>query len=148
MKKIHLILAIIVLLSSNLKADSDDVKKEVVVPNLPAMTLPLSRAIEYNDMIFVSGQIGADPITGVIGKTVEEQTEQVLANLKQILEASGSSMDKVLKVNVFVKNMNDFNTVNQIYATKFTKPYPVRTFVEVARLPLDVLIEIEVIAHK
>lgn len=110
--------------------------------------MPLSKAIEYDGIIFVSGQIGSDLYTLQIVEGIEAQTKQVLDNISTILQSVNSGMDKVLKVNIFVKNLNDYHTVNKIYATYFNKPYPVRTFIEVSRLPMDVLIEIEVIAHK
>ena len=79
---------------------------------------------------------------------IEEQAEQVLQNLKNLLEASGSSTDHVIKTTVFIKDMNDFAKVNEVYATYFTKDFPARSCVEVARLPKDVLIEVEAIAYK
>ena len=80
--------------------------------------------------------------------TIEVQAEQVFKNVKNLLEASGSNLDQVIKTTVFIKNMNDFAKVNDIYATYFTKDFPARSCVEVARLPKDVLIEVEAIAYK
>ena len=100
-------------------------------------------------MVFTSGVISIDPKTNtLVAGTIEEQTEQVLSNLKNLLEAAGTSMDNVVKTVVFIKNMDDFATVNEIYANYFTKDCPARSCVEVARLPKDVLIEVEAIAVK
>lgn len=128
---------------------ADSMKKEVIVSGVPQNPLPLSRAVEYNGLVFVSGQIASDLTTGKLTQGgIEVQTKQILDNIVMILKAANTDTSKVLKVNIFVKNIDDFNTVNEIYGTYFSKPYPTRTFVEVARLPRDVLIEIEVIAHK
>jgi len=99
--------------------------------------------------IFTSGQVPLDPETGaIVGTTIEEQTEQALKNVKAILEEAGSSMENVLKTTVFIKNMNDFAAMNAVYATYFTEgSFPSRSAVEVARLPKDVLVEIETIAY-
>ncbi|WP_167957816.1 RidA family protein [Anaerosporobacter faecicola] len=110
---------------------------------------PYSQAVEVNGMIYTSGMIPINPADGtLVTGTVEEQAEQALKNLKALVEASGSTMDKVVKTTVFIKNMNDFGKINEIYAKYFTGSYPARSCVEVARLPKDVLIEIEAIAIK
>lgn len=110
---------------------------------------PYSQAVEVNGMIYTSGMIPINPEDGtLVTGTVEEQAEQALKNLKALVEASGSTMDKVVKTTVFIKNMNDFGKINEIYAKYFTGSYPSRSCVEVARLPKDVLIEIEAIAIK
>lgn len=110
---------------------------------------PYSQAVEVNGMIYTSGMIPINPVDGtlVIG-SVEEQAEQALKNLKALVEESGSSMEKVIKTTVFIKDMNDFAKINEVYARYFTDNYPSRSCVEVARLPKDVLIEIEAIAIK
>jgi 2-iminobutanoate/2-iminopropanoate deaminase len=101
------------------------------------------------NIIFTSGQIPIDPSTGdVIDGGIKEQTSQVLKNLKNVLEASGSSMDRVIKTTVFMKDLSLFPAMNEVYAAFFLKPYPARSCVEVNRLPKDVLIEIEAIALK
>ena len=151
MKKLLFIIVSILLLSfanANSNANTNTNKKEVIVPNTPESIRPLSKAIEYNNLIFLSGQIGSDIKTGKMANGIESQTKQILDNISIILESSNSNMDKILKVNIFVKNINDFDVVNKIYATYLTKPYPARTFVEVSKLPLDALIEIEVISYK
>jgi 2-iminobutanoate/2-iminopropanoate deaminase len=115
----------------------------------PAAIGPYSQAIEANGMVFCSGQIPIDPATGAfVEGGIQEQTRQVLTNIKNLLEAAGTGMDKVLKTTVFIKNMDDFAKMNEIYAEFFPKGfYPSRSAVEVARLPKDVLVEIETIAY-
>jgi len=124
-------------------------RKIISTPKAPAAIGPYSQANIYGNMIFASGQIPLDPATGeIVGTTIEEQTHQVLTNVKNLIEASGSSMDKVLKTTVFIKNMDDFAKMNAVYAEYFKEgAYPSRSAVEVARLPKDVLVEIETIAY-
>ena len=122
--------------------------KEIKTTKAPGAIGPYSQAIEVNGFVYTSGQIGIDPATGAIVEGVEAQAHQVCKNLTELLKAAGTSMDNVVKTTVFIKNMNDFGTVNGIYAQYFTEPYPARSCVEVARLPKDVLVEIEVIAEK
>ena len=124
-------------------------RRIVSTPKAPAAIGPYSQANIYGNMIFASGQIPLDPATGeIVGTTIEEQTHQVLTNVKHLVEAAGSSMDKVLKTTVFIKNMDDFAKMNAIYAEYFKEgAYPSRSAVEVARLPKDVLVEIETIAY-
>ena len=123
--------------------------KKISTDKAPAAIGPYSQANIYGNMIFASGQIPLDPATGeIVGTTIEEQTHQVLTNVKNLIEASGSSMDKVLKTTVFIKNMDDFAKMNAVYAEYFKEgAYPSRSAVEVARLPKDVLVEIETIAY-
>src|SRR5699024_9716664 len=106
------------------------------------------QAIEAGDMIFTSGVIPVNPQTGEIPQGVEAQADQAIRNLSNLLEEAGSSTEKVIKTTVFIKDMNDFGKINEIYAKYFTGVYPARSCVEVARLPKDVLIEIEAIAQK
>lgn len=122
--------------------------KEIKTTKAPGAIGPYSQAIEVNGLVYTSGQIGIDPATGAIVEGVETQAHQVCKNLTELLKAAGTSMDNVVKTTVFIKDMNDFGTVNGIYAQYFTEPYPARSCVEVARLPKDVLVEIEVIAEK
>jgi 2-iminobutanoate/2-iminopropanoate deaminase len=115
--------------------------------NAPQAIGPYSQAVSAGDFIFVSGQIPIDPNTGlVVSNTVEEQTRQVLENLKNILIEAKSDLSSVVKTTIFIKDMNDFAKINEIYASYFDNPYPARACVEVARLPKDVLVEIEAIA--
>lgn len=124
-------------------------RKTVSTPKAPAAIGPYSQANIYGNMIFSSGQIPLDPETGeIVGTTIEEQTHQVLKNVKNLVESAGSSMDKVLKTTVFIKNMDDFAKMNDVYAEYFKEgAFPSRSAVEVARLPKDVLVEIETIAY-
>lgn len=123
-------------------------KTVIATEKSPAAIGPYSQAIEVNGMIYTSGVIGVDPKTGEVGATIEEQTKRVFENLKGLLEDAGSSLDQAVKTTVFIKNMDDFATVNEIYASYFTGAFPARSCVEVARLPKDLLIEVEVIAIK
>lgn len=123
-------------------------KKAISTDKAPAAIGPYSQAIEANGMVFASGQIPVNPATGEIPEGVEAQAKQAFSNLKALLEAAGTSIENVVKTTVFIKDMNDFGVINQIYAEYFTGTYPARSCVEVARLPKDVLLEIEAIAEK
>ena len=123
-------------------------KKEIATENAPKAIGPYSQGILWNDLIFASGQIPVNPANGEIPAGIKEQTKQVLENVSAILKSSGSSIENVIKTTVFIKNMNDFAEMNAVYETYFIKPFPARSTVEVARLPKDVLVEIEVIAYK
>lgn len=124
-------------------------KKIISTPKAPQAIGPYSQAIEVNGMIFTSGVIPINPEDGsLVDGTVEEQADQALKNLENLLVESGTSLDKVVKTTVFIKEMNDFSKINEVYAKYFTKDFPARSCVEVARLPKDVLIEIEAIAIK
>ena len=108
---------------------------------------PYSQAIRAAGMVFTSGQVAIDPATQqVIAGDVAAQTDRVLKNLAAVLQASGSSLDKALRCTVFLKNMGDFTAMNEVYGRYFTQAPPARSTVEVARLPKDVLVEIDVIA--
>lgn len=108
---------------------------------------PYSQAIKANGLVFLSGQIPVDPTTQqLITGDVATQTERVLQNITGILQAAGSSLPRVVKTTVFLKSMNDFGAMNEVYGRHFTAEPPARSTVEVARLPKDVLIEIDVIA--
>ena len=120
----------------------------IYTKNAPDAIGPYSQAIEVNGMVYTSGVIPVDPATGEIPAGVEAQARQAFSNLANLLEAAGTSMAQAVKTTVFIKEMNDFGRINEIYAEYFTKPYPARSCVEVARLPKDVLLEIEVIALK
>ena len=116
-------------------------------PKAPAAIGPYSQAVLVNGMLFTSGVIPIDPETNTLVEgDVTVQARQAIGNLKNLIEASGSSMDKVVKTTVFIKDMNDFGKINDIYKDFFTSDFPARSCVEVARLPKDVLIEIEAIA--
>ncbi|WP_303859815.1 RidA family protein [Alkalibaculum bacchi] len=107
---------------------------------------PYSQAIIVGNLVFTSGQVPLNPKTGEIVCTdVEGQTKQALENIKNVLEAGGSDLDHVVKTTVYIQNMDDFNKVNEIYASYFTSVYPARSCVEVSKLPKGVLVEIEAI---
>ncbi|MBR4168941.1 MAG: RidA family protein [Lachnospiraceae bacterium] len=123
-------------------------KHVIATDQAPAAIGPYSQAIEVNGMIYTSGMIPVIPATGEIVEGIDAQAKQALTNVKNLLESVGSSMDKVVKTTVFIKDMNDFAAVNAVYATFFSGAFPSRSCVEVARLPKDVLIEVEAIALK
>ena len=108
---------------------------------------PYSQAIKANGFVFVSGQVAIDPVTNtLLSGDIAFQTDRVLKNLRGILTGAGSSLEKVVRSTVFLKNMNDFAAMNEVYGKYFTSAPPARSTVEVARLPKDVLVEIDVIA--
>lgn len=122
-------------------------KKIVATNDAPKAIGPYSQAVIGNGFVFCSGQIPIDPATGEIVKgSITEQTRQVLSNISAVLAAAGSSMERVVKVTVFLRDMNDFQEMNQEYAKWFTTEPPARAAVQAARLPKDVGIEIEAIA--
>ena len=122
--------------------------KTVYTVRAPAAIGPYSQAVKVGNLLFTSGMIPIDPATNTLVEGgIEVQAERALENVKALLEASGTSMDKVIKTVVFIKNMDDFAKVNEIYAKYFTSDFPARSCVEVARLPKDVLIETEAIAE-
>ena len=122
--------------------------KVISTDKAPAAIGPYSQAIEVNGMVFTSGVIPVDPQTGVIPATIEEQANQAFSNLRNLIEASGATIDKVIKTTVFINEMNDFGKINEIYATYFKEPFPARSCVEVARLPKDVMLEVEAVVAK
>ena len=123
-------------------------KKVISTDKAPAAIGPYSQAIEVGNMVYTSGIIPVDPATGEIPEGSVAQAEQAFTNMKNLLEAAGTSVDNVIKTTVFIKEMNDFGAINEVYAKYFTEPYPSRSCVEVPRLPKDVMLEIEAIATK
>jgi 2-iminobutanoate/2-iminopropanoate deaminase len=123
-------------------------KQAISTPKAPAAIGPYSQAIEVNGMVYTSGVIPVNPQTGTIPEGSKAQAVQALTNLSNLLEAAGTSMDNVVKTTVFIKEMDDFGTINEVYAGFFTGTFPARSCVEVARLPKDVLLEIEAVALK
>ena len=122
-------------------------KDVVFTPRGPKPIGPYSQAIRAGGFLFVSGQVGFDPQTGeFVGNDVKSQTERVLENLKVILEAAGATLNHVVKTTVFLKDMNDFPVMNEVYAKYFGAAPPARSTVQAARLPKDALVEIDVIA--
>lgn len=123
-------------------------QKVISTDKAPSAIGPYSQAIEINGMVYTSGVIPVNPETGVIGEGVEAQAEQAFKNLCNLVEASGSKVENIVKTTVFIKEMNDFGKINEIYKNYFKEPFPARSCVEVARLPKDVLLEVEAIAFK
>lgn len=123
-------------------------KTVISTEKAPAAIGPYSQAIEVNGIVYTSGVIPVVPETGEIPGGSVEQAKQALSNLSNLLDAAGSSMDDVVKTTVFIKDMNDFGAINEVYETFFKGDYPARSCVEVARLPKDVMIEIEAVALK
>ena len=127
----------------------DGNKKTIQSDSAPKALGPYAQAIVAGGMVYCAGQIGLDPASGtVVAGGVAEQTHQVLKNLRSVLKAAGSDLDRAVKTTVFIKNMNDFGAMNDVYGRPeyFGAHPPARSTVEVARLPRDVLVEIEVVA--
>ena len=122
--------------------------KEVVTSDRgPKPIGPYSQAVKASGFLFLSGQVALDPKTGeMTGNDIRQQTERVLENVKGILEAAGSNLHHVVKTTVFLKDMNEFTAMNEVYGRYFTAAPPARSTVQVARLPKDALVEIEVVA--
>lgn len=120
-------------------------KKAIATKNAPAAIGPYAQGIDTGSLVFTSGQVPINPESGLIPDGITAQTKQSLDNVKAILEEAGLSMNNVIKATVFLKDMNQFADMNKVYESYFTD-YPARSAVEVARLPKDVLVEIEVIA--
>lgn len=124
-------------------------KNQIKTDKAPQAIGPYSQAIEVNGMVYTSGVVPIDPATGeVVEGDIKVQATRVFESMKALLEAAGSSCEDVVKTTVFIKDMNDFAALNEIYAAYFTGVFPARSCVEVARLPKDVLIEMEAIALK
>jgi 2-iminobutanoate/2-iminopropanoate deaminase len=121
-------------------------KKQIQTDKAPLAIGPYSQAIRAGNMVFVSGQIPIDPATGEILQGIERQAVQVMENIRSVLAAAGASFSDVVKTTVFVRDLNDFARVNEIYARYFEAPFPARACVEVSRLPKDVLVEVEALA--
>ncbi|HTM25181.1 MAG TPA: RidA family protein [Vicinamibacterales bacterium] len=122
-------------------------RQAISTPNAPAAIGPYSQAIRAGNMLFLSGQIPIDPITGnLVEGGIAAQTHQVFRNIGAILDAAGASFDNVVTAGVFLADMNDFGKMNEAYATYFSAPAPARATVQVARLPKDCLVEIQVTA--
>lgn len=124
-------------------------REPIYTKNAPEPIGPYSQAVKAGDMIFFSGQIAIDPATGEMSTgDVLEQTQQVMKNIKALLEASGAGFENIVKTSIFLKDMNDFPKVNEVYGSYFSANYPARETVEVSRLPKDALVEISVIVAK
>lgn len=123
-------------------------KKIITSKNAPAPIGPYSHGVLHGNMLFISGQVGKHPVTGEIPSTIEGQTERVMENLSGILTDAGMDFSNVVKTTIFMKDLNDFAVMNGIYGSRFTGNFPARETVEVSRLPLDVIVEISMIAIK
>lgn len=122
-------------------------KEKIVTKDAPAAIGPYSQAIRGGGLVFCSGQVALDPASGALtGNEVRAQTERVMKNLEAVLKAAGTDFTRVVRTTVYLKTMNDFAAMNEIYASFFPAPPPARSTVEVARLPKDALVEIDVIA--
>jgi len=123
-------------------------KKTVNIPNAPSPVGPYSQAVIHNNIMYASGQIAIDPSNGELKNgSVEIELKQILKNIDALLNAAKISRENILKCSIFIKNMNDFELINKIYANYFKEPFPARETVEVARLPKDVNVEISFIAY-
>jgi 2-iminobutanoate/2-iminopropanoate deaminase len=123
-------------------------KQIISTPHAPGAVGPYSQAVRAGGFVFVSGQLGLDPQTKQLADGVQAQTRQALTNLKAILESQGLTLDHVVKTTVFLQRMDDFAAMNEVYATFFASHPPARSTVEVAKLPLGGLVEVEAIAHE
>ncbi|WP_099159281.1 RidA family protein [Virgibacillus ndiopensis] len=121
--------------------------KAIHTENAPAAIGPYSQAIRAGDFVYVSGQIGINPSTGEVEQGIEKQTKQVLNNLTAILTEAGTDFSQVVKFTIYLKSMDDFATINEIYGSYLQEPYPARATVEVSRLPKNVLVEMDVIVY-
>ena len=123
-------------------------KKVFATTNAPGAIGPYSQAVQAGNMVFVSGQLPIDPATGAFaGEDIQSQPRQSLTNIKNILASEGIDMSQVIRVGVFLKDMNMFGDMNAVYGEFFESDYPARAAVEVARLPKDALVEIEAVAY-
>jgi 2-iminobutanoate/2-iminopropanoate deaminase len=123
-------------------------RKTIFTENAPRAVGPYSQGVKIGEWIYLSGQIPIDPNTNqVIRGTIEEQTELVMTNAQRVLEAAGASLSNVVKVTLFISNMDEFGQINNVYATFFSSDPPARSAVQVARLPKDVGIEADMIAY-
>jgi 2-iminobutanoate/2-iminopropanoate deaminase len=120
--------------------------QRVQTDGAPSAIGPYSQAIVHGDLVFCSGQVAIDPATGRLAGDVTQQTHQALTNLEAVLKAAGSSLGQVVKSTVFLQSMSDFAAMNQVYAERFGEHRPARSTVEVAGLPRNALVEIEVVA--
>lgn len=121
-------------------------KKQIATTKAPAAIGPYSQAIDLGQMVFISGQIPVNPVTGEIPDGIAAQTAQSISNIKAILAEAGLTIDNVVKTTVFLADMSLFTPMNEVYASEFTAPFPARSAVAVKELPKQVLVEIESIA--
>lgn len=148
MRNVALVAAGLAMLMASPAAAQDGAKKVIATPHAPEAIGPYSQAIRAGKTVYLAGQIAIDPKTKQLmaNASIEEQTKLVLENLKAVLEADGLTMDHVVSTTVFLKDLNEFGKMNEVYATFFKSAPPARATVEVARLPRDVKVEIAAIA--
>lgn len=124
-------------------------RRTVTAPDLTPPVGPFAQGVWAGDLLYASGQVGQDPSSGaVVAGGVEAETRQAFENVRRVLAAADLGFEHVIKVHVFLADMNDFAAMNAIYATMFAAPFPARTTVQVARLPLDARVEIDVVARR
>ena len=121
-------------------------KEVIIAKDAPAAIGPYSHGVKVGNLLFLSGQIPVNPATGEMPQGIKAQTEQSLANVKAILTSQGATLDNVVKTTVFLADMSLFGEMNEVYARKFSEPFPARSAVAVKQLPKSALVEIEVIA--
>lgn len=130
-----------------LSSNETTTMQEIQTDDAPGSIGPYSQGIRDGDTIYVSGQGPVDPETGdIVGDDAGEQTARTMENIGAVLEAAGSSLDNVVKATVFVRDMDNYAAVNEVYAEYLSEPFPARSAVEVSNLPIDIMVEIEVIA--
>lgn len=130
------------------RKDNKMSKKTISTSKAPQAIGPYSQAIQAGSFIFISGQIPIDPVSGeLLSGDINSQTKRVLDNIKGVLEAIGSSLDSVVKTTIYLRNLGDFNSVNEVYGSYFKKEPPARATVEVSRLPKEAGVEIEAVAY-
>ena len=147
-KKLLLILCTISVIPNNLYSEeSKKMSKEIIsTDNAPHAIGPYSQAVKTGNLIFISGQIPLDPKTGdIVDGTIEDQANQVLENIKSICEAAGHGLEDIVKITIFLTDLGNFATVNEVMKKYFKEPYPARATVEISGLPLGVEVEIEAI---
>ncbi len=124
----------------------ETVRTIIETEKAPGAIGPYSQAVKTDTMVFVSGQLALNPTTGnLVTDDIKAETRQAMNNLKNILEAAGSNLEKVIKTTLFIKNMNDFSQINEVYGEFFKQNFPARACVEVARLPKDANVEVEAV---
>ncbi|MEQ1697269.1 MAG: Rid family detoxifying hydrolase [Hyphomicrobiaceae bacterium] len=124
-------------------------RSTVTAPDLTPPVGPFAQAVWAGDLLYASGQVGQDPSTGtMVQGGLEAETRQAFENIRRVLAAAGLGLEHVIKAHVFLADMNDFGPMNAIYATMFSAPYPARTTVQVAKLPLNARVEIDVVARR
>lgn len=145
---LHKTLLLVILIGlSQMAFSQTDTKKVIATKNAPAPIGPYSQAIQTGNLVFVSGQIAKDPVTGAMkNDSIKEEAAQVMNNIKAVLEAAGLGMDNIVKATIYLTDMNDFKKVNEVYGTFFKGNYPARETVQVVNLPANAKIEISVIA--